>query len=364
MNSRLRITNLRSIVSASMVLDPDGNERLQIVYNVRTGRARYNLLKSADATVPVLESEGEIDCGCIGWPVKMARAREIITDAVNAVGKVAPLRHSEVMSNVVCKDCGKSIPHPTKYQYLCAECARRNKSGSSLRERVCADCGNRFMGYPKSKRCPDCQHARELKLRAEYRSAQKKGHTRVLGGTYLCEVCGKPYILTGGKQKYCPACKESATKEACRALSREKQRRRLADNRVRKAKLRVCVVCGKPLPVGVLGITCSPECALERRRQWQRTADARRGGSGDTNIVTTKTNPDKYAFGDGSPRQDSPPRKNEKTHTASCTMSEDDVLEFRAIAARNGTTASALIRKWITSYLAGEQVEPEKDRLK
>lgn len=114
----------------------------------------------------------------------------------------------------------------------------------------------------------------------------------------------------------------------------------------------------------VLGITCSPECALERRRQWQRTADARRGGSGDTNIVTTKTNPDKYDFGDGSPRQDSPPRKNEKTHTASCTMLENDVLEFHAVTAQNGTTASALIRKWITSYLAGEQVEPEKDRLK
>lgn len=199
------------------------------------------------------------------------------------------LTMSDIKANLKCRECGTPIPHPTAYQTLCDECAKRLKSAIALRPRVCVDCGVTFDGYPKSKRCPACRHERVLRLRAGYRAAERAGKQRKIGETYLCERCGNPYTLTGGLQRYCPDCKDEAALEANRAASREYMRAHRDEQKRSKYAVRYCVICGREITANTSIITCSPECALERRRQRQRAADARRGvGRGSQDYIPTK----------------------------------------------------------------------------
>lgn len=165
--------------------------------------------------------------------------------------------------------------------------------------RTCVDCGKEFMGYPKSKRCPECQAAADKRNNAEHWRRARKGKSRAIGQMYKCEICGKEYMLTSGAQKYCPDCKESATRARDAALTREWIRRHHDEVEKRKYVARVCVICGKPIPRGVQKVTCGdPECIRARKKQQMHAADARRGiGEMPDDYVPTRTTKNKKTPG-------------------------------------------------------------------
>lgn len=183
----------------------------------------------------------------------------------------------EVMRNKVCRTCGKPIPNESQYATVCPECSTKNRSAARNKMRTCIDCGKEFMGYPKSKRCPECQSDADKRHNAEYRRRRKNGVARVIGQFYSCDICGKEYMLTSGQQKYCPDCKEAATKAQDAALTRKWNNAHYDDAKNRKYVARVCVICGKPIPRGCKKVTCSPTCSKEREIQRHRAALARKG---------------------------------------------------------------------------------------
>lgn len=61
-----------------------------------------------------------------------------------------------------CKCCEKNFwADAGSDVYMCPECAKKARSGSVLRTRVCQMCGVEFEGYPRSKYCPVCQKNRK-----------------------------------------------------------------------------------------------------------------------------------------------------------------------------------------------------------
>lgn len=73
------------------------------------------------------------------------------------------------------------------------------------------------MGYPKSKRCPDCQRNAD---RARDRQIKASGPVRRIGDTDICVICGKPYVICGGLQRYCPDCAPEAVRKRVNATKR------------------------------------------------------------------------------------------------------------------------------------------------
>ncbi len=139
------------------------------------------------------------------------------------------------------------------------------------------DCGAAYMGYPKSKRCPDCQ---QTISRARDRALRASGPNRHIGDTDLCTVCGKPYIVCGGLQRYCPDCAPGAVRENVRSVKREYAHKWVEQNGEYRRQMRrsekVCAVCGRAFSPGDPSVTCSPECAkkwavLQEQRRLYRT---------------------------------------------------------------------------------------------
>jgi len=87
--------------------------------------------------------------------------------------------------------------------------------------RHCIVCGKEFVGAPRSLYCPAC---RVLKQRENYRrhmARKREGTATQIGKTVqLCEVCGKPFVVMGGGQRYCPDCAKEAYRESDRQQSR------------------------------------------------------------------------------------------------------------------------------------------------
>ncbi len=197
----------------------------------------------------------------------------------------------EVMRNKVCRTCGKPIPNESQYATVCPECSTKNRSAARNKMRTCIDCGKEFMGYPKSKRCPECQSDADKRHNAEYRRRRKNGVARVIGQFYSCEICGKEYMLTSGQQKYCPDCKDKATRARDAELTRKWISAHHDEIEKRKYVARACVICGKPIPRGSQKITCSPECAKAREKQRRRAVYARKGiGEMPEDYVPTRIN--------------------------------------------------------------------------
>lgn len=178
-----------------------------------------------------------------------------------------------------CSGCGKIIPAKGE-SYYCDECRLAIKRGVVVRPRICKECGSTFDGGPRAWYCPRCRKEREAARAAKYR---KEGFTRHLGDEYICERCGKPYILESGRQRYCKECAPVAIKDAVNPLKREYQRNYDPDHAKRRAVKegnRLCVICGKPIPpdrAGLPIVTCSEACGAERRRLIQNEADIKRG---------------------------------------------------------------------------------------
>lgn len=86
---------------------------------------------------------------------------------------------------------------------------------NNMKNRVCRECGAVFLGGPRAWYCPDCRAER---IRAQYQRYRYRV-ARPLGTTDRCQICGKPYVVIGGLQRYCKDCAETAIREKDRQQS-------------------------------------------------------------------------------------------------------------------------------------------------
>lgn len=151
-----------------------------------------------------------------------------------------------------------------------------------VKDRICRQCGRSFSGGPRAWYCPECRYVRRKASAERYRAKGRKAD-RPLGSIDRCVVCGKDYTVKSARQKYCPDC----AYDAVRAVDRPESRRWLAEhkgdyyparNDKRRAR-RYCIVCGRIITAKTCTVTCeSKDCKLERRKQTQMAAEARRNG--------------------------------------------------------------------------------------
>lgn len=120
------------------------------------------------------------------------------------------------MSIRICRQCGASFSSGGEEQSLCPDCLAAQKA-STLRPRTCRQCGRTFPGGPRAWYCPACRAERK---RDRERAHRRSGAQRKLGSTDLCESCGKPYIVSGGLQRYCPQCAPEMIRRKDNASSR------------------------------------------------------------------------------------------------------------------------------------------------
>lgn len=182
------------------------------------------------------------------------------------------------MRQKACKNCGAVFETDKRGAYLCPDCAAESRRKSVYRTRVCIDCGAEFMGFPKSKRCPECQ---DLVNRNRDAAFKRNGPARPIGSTDLCEKCGEPYIVGSGNQRYCKNCAAESVKSNVLRHKREYQVQYISEHTEERAANRsfnkVCVVCGKVFDTDLPTVTCSPECDRIRRKLQQEKTDLKRG---------------------------------------------------------------------------------------
>jgi DNA-directed RNA polymerase subunit RPC12/RpoP len=161
-----------------------------------------------------------------------------------------------------CKHCGQTFETDKPGAYLCPDCAAESRRRSVYRERVCIDCGASFMGYPKSKRCPDCQGKIN---RARNAQQKQRGPVRPLGSTDICQNCGKEYIVEVGRQRYCKECSAQAVHSNIKSHKRDYMASYSSEHQDEKEANRsfnkVCLICGKIFDSDKPTVTCSPECS-------------------------------------------------------------------------------------------------------
>lgn len=181
------------------------------------------------------------------------------------------------MRQKACKNCGAVFETDKQGAYLCPACAAESRRKSVYRTRVCIDCGKEFMGFPKSKRCPEC---RDLVNRNRDAAFKQNGPARPIGSTDLCEKCGEPYIVEAGMQKYCKSCAADTVKSNILKHKREYQfaytAAHLDEKESNRSYNKVCIICGKIFDTGKPDVTCSPECDRLRRKLNQQRADFKR----------------------------------------------------------------------------------------
>lgn len=198
-----------------------------------------------------------------------------------------------------CKVCGGDVT-PPRSVYCSDACAaewkkrskrvdnpRTSPCGALYTQRICPDCGAVYIGHIKSKRCPDCQSEADRRASAEYKQRRAQGHTRKLGSTDICQMCGNAYIVNSGLQRYCKDCADQARLDNTRKHKREWNKAYYADPEKREEKNsarrkdwkkeRCCAVCGKTfVPDSHPQKFCSDECRTINRRNLQKIADAKR----------------------------------------------------------------------------------------
>lgn len=196
--------------------------------------------------------------------------------------------------NNTCPICGGRVPDGRRI-YCSEGCykiseKRRQRVGTGAQSGnpemvhtfTCPDCGKIVTRPTKCTRCEECQDAANRLHNAIYR---RSGARRPLGSTDKCARCGKEYIVFGGKQKYCPACKESATAEAIREQRRasmeEKRNNAVTGNIIRERKRvvpkeKICKYCKKTFSVVGNGEYCSEECRLAAKKEYLKEYDKAR----------------------------------------------------------------------------------------
>lgn len=172
----------------------------------------------------------------------------------------------------ICKYCGKTFEGDPGAS-ACSDCASERKT-NVIRQRVCQTCGTVFDGGPRAWYCPTCREERRRQHDREYKQRKKAGQTRKIGSTAYCEVCGQPFIVNGGLQRYCPQCAPETIRHKANALSRAwneanvTPEQRKTERHQHTATI-PCVICGKLFVPSSPARTCSPACsdALSRRNR-------------------------------------------------------------------------------------------------
>lgn len=190
-----------------------------------------------------------------------------------------------------CQVCGKPFYGSRDCNY-CPACARAKKLNTVVKIRTCKDCGIEFYGGPRAKYCPDCAYKARQEADRQYKKA---GAKRPLGGIDKCPICGKEYIVTSSRQKYCSStdCKRKGLlewqKEHKRGYSKasgqdvKKQERR-------KRTQKICVYCLKAFTSNTSTNACSDYCRREQRKLNQCIADINRGHNRDYDKYISKRN--------------------------------------------------------------------------
>lgn len=170
-----------------------------------------------------------------------------------------------------CKGCGQKFETDRQNRY-CEQCSRKSavESYRKFRDCTCEACGTKFIGRMNSKFCPTCKAERRKKQKAATYQRMKNGTVRAVGSIDICERCGKPYVVAGGVQRFCPECGKEKSRETMKAASAEYYSshkgeiiERVVENRKNSA---VCKWCGKPFTAKRNDFeTCSVECALNYR---------------------------------------------------------------------------------------------------
>ena len=146
----------------------------------------------------------------------------------------------------------------------------------------CSDCGKLIYRPIKCIRCEACQLAINQERHKEH---QRTKPARPLGSTDICTVCGKPYIVESGLQKYCPDCREAATRASIarkkNAYMAEKRKDPEAAAQMREAKQAalspsLCATCGKPFISKFGAIYCCEACREVGKRKYYQTYDSKR----------------------------------------------------------------------------------------
>lgn len=175
-----------------------------------------------------------------------------------------------------CKYCGKPFVPSRQAQAVCEDCLTEARS-TTIRPRTCRTCGTTFDGGPRAWYCPSCRAERQKEAS---RRARKEGTKRPLGSIDHCVICGKEYIVNSARQRYCPDCAPEAYAAADREAS--KAWNAANDYYAKRAQsprsgIRLCVICGKPLPPGSNAVTCSPECQRKNFVLSRQKIEANRG---------------------------------------------------------------------------------------
>ncbi len=176
----------------------------------------------------------------------------------------------------VCQECG--IPfYGSGDHYYCPACARVKKLDTVVKIRTCQECDVEFYGGPRAKRCPNCAYkARQ----GTSRRHKKDGTKRPLGSVDNCQWCGTEYVVTSGRQRYCPKCKHEAVlawqrehkRGYCKASGQDVKKK----DRRRKTQ-KICVYCLQTFTSTKPTNVCSDYCRSEQVKLTQCAADIRRG---------------------------------------------------------------------------------------
>lgn len=175
-----------------------------------------------------------------------------------------------------CKGCGVEFA-ATPTQYYCERCRKEIRMREFIKERVCVECGCRFEGGPNAPRCPVCRERHKKRMIAEYDQRRRAGKVRKIGGIANCLLCGNPYRIENGNQKYCPECRRKSYLAKKNEYSKAHAKKNRAARDARREGTDVCYWCGKSYTKGKHTFACSDECA-EMLKKYFRKARAYRNG--------------------------------------------------------------------------------------
>lgn len=166
------------------------------------------------------------------------------------------------MANRVCRRCGKEY-EGSHGSSLCRVCVEAQRHKSNLKKRTCQTCGSEFPGGPRAYYCPACRAERRKEADRRCKERRAAGKTRAIGSEDLCEICGEPYAVASGLQRYCDSCATERRNAAALARYHSdpdaveiRRERRSAGNPTIP-----CVVCGRSFEKSGCWITCSRECS-------------------------------------------------------------------------------------------------------
>ena len=173
-----------------------------------------------------------------------------------------------------CLMCGKEFDGPSDAIH-CPDCVKIIKN-THYHPRTCKSCGAHFLGGGRASYCPACRAERQKKQKAEYEARKRAGTVRRLGSIDHCAICGKPYTVEGGLQKYCPECAPAAVGTIALEQAREYAKKHFLERAESRKMARAeisCAICGKMFTPRGNAITCSAECsaklAKKRRDEWR-----------------------------------------------------------------------------------------------